>query len=317
MVGDEKDMEIADVKQQIKTGQFDKFYIFYGEEHAIMKIYLEMMAKKGNYEIAYVDSLMDLMTGAKTNSLIQNRHLYIIMDDKEYLTNEKMWEKFKGLKDDIVVFYYTSADKRLKFWKNNKDRAIEFGKLEDRILIKYIQKKLPLSDDVCMELIRACEGDYGRILLELDKIDAYWQTVKHDKIRYDEDTVAKILFKESAIYRQPKDAIFDFVGAVLERRPAKAYDLLQQSKAVGEASLVLISVLYNNIKTLLQVQSGKSWKELGLNGFAVKNVIAYKNNYSNAELVRAMKLLRDVEKGIKTGSIPDELSVEYFLVQIM
>lgn len=310
MVGDEKDMEIADVKQQIKTGEFDKFYIFYGEEHAIMKIYLEMMAKKGNYEIAYVDSLMDLMSGVTTKALIQNRHLYIIMDDKEYLTNEKMWEKFTGLKDDIVVFYYTSADKRLKFWKNNKDRAIEFGRLDTRILVKYIQKDAPFSNDVCEELINVCQNDYGRILLEIDKVKAYSKSQAVEA-----DWAFEKLVKEGVIYRPAKDAIFDFVAAVLERRPSKAYDLLQQSKAVGEANLVLISVLYNNIKTLLQVQSGKSWKELGLNGFAVKNVIAYKNNYSNAELVRAMKLLREIEKGIKTGSIPDELSVEYFLVQ--
>ena len=40
-----KNMEITEVKNHIKTGQYDKFYIFCGEEHAVMKIYLKMMAK--------------------------------------------------------------------------------------------------------------------------------------------------------------------------------------------------------------------------------------------------------------------------------
>lgn len=305
-------MEITDVKQQIKTGNFDKFYIFYGEEHAVMKIYLNMIAEKLGCKVTYVDSLMELMTGVRTKSLVSERHLYIIMDDKEYLTNEKMWEKFTGLKDDVVVFYYTTSDKRLKFWKQNKDRAVEFAKLDTRILTKYIQKDSPLSNESCERLIELCEHDYGRILLEIDKIRAYSiaEAVTPDGA-LDE------LIKSGCIYRAPKDAIFDFVAAFLERRPSKAYDLLQQSKAVGEANMVLLSVLYNNIKQLLQVQSAKDYKALGFNGFVLKNILPYRNNYSNGELVKAMKLIRECEKGIKTGQIPDDLSVEYLMVQVM
>ena len=272
-----------------------------------------MMANKANLELTYVDSLVDLMTGVKTKALIPVRHLYVIMDDKEYLTNERMWEKFTGLKDDVVVFYYTTVDKRLKFWKNNKDRAVEFGRLDDAVLIKYIKKECPdMPENLCSRLIDACDSDYGRILSELDKVRHY---SNHEAVRA--DYVLEKFLDNGTIYRNPKDAIFDFVAAVLERHPTKAYDLLQQSKAVGEANMVLISVLYNNFKTLLQVQSGKSWKELGLNGFAVKNVAPFKNNYSNSEIVHAMKVIREIEKGIKTGAIPDDLSVEYFLVQVI
>jgi len=63
-------MEISDVKQHIKTGNFDKFYVFYGEEHQVMKIYLNMMAEKLGCKITYVDSLMELMTGVRTKSLV-------------------------------------------------------------------------------------------------------------------------------------------------------------------------------------------------------------------------------------------------------
>jgi DNA polymerase III delta subunit len=255
---------------------------------------------------------MELMTGVRTKALVSERHLYIIMDDKEYLTNEKMWEKFTGLKDDVVVFYYTTSDKRLKFWKQNKDRAVEFAKLDTRILTKYIQKEAPLSNESCEKLIELCENDYGRILLEIDKIRAYSIAEAVNP-----DWALDKLIEQGVIYRAPKDAIFDFVAAFLERRPSKAYDLLQQSKAVGEANMVLLSVLYNNIKQLLQVQSAKDYKALGFNGFVLKNILPYRNNYSNGELVKAMKLIRECEKGIKIGQIPDELSVEYVMVQVM
>lgn len=300
-------MEISDVKNMIKTGNFPKYLIFHGPEHAIMKIYIDMIAKKGGYKISYADSLINLMIGARTKSLFNVPHIYIVMDDKEFMTNDNMWS-FNGLKDDIVVFYYTSTDKRLKFWKHFKDEAVEFPLLDTRILTKYIQKDIDLSNESCEELIEICEHDYSRILLEIDKIKMYMG----DKLLPDD--AFSILVSDGTIYRPAKDAIFDFVAAVLERNPSKAYNLLDQSKRVGEANMVIISVLYNNIKTLLQVQSAKDYKKLGLNGFAVKNVIKYKNNYSNGELVKAMKLLRKCEIGIKTGEIPDELSVDYFLV---
>lgn len=305
-------MERNDVKQMIKTGEFPSYLIFYGQEHAIMKIYIKMMAEKAGLDIVYADSVVDLMTGARTKSLVKVNHLYIVMDDKEFLDTEKMWDKFKGLKDDVVVFYYSTADKRKKFWKHFKDKAVEFTQLDTRILTKYIQKEAPFNDKDCELLIDICANDYGRILLEIDKVKEYSRA-----LAITADSALHELIDKGVIYRQPYDAIFDFVAAFLERRPSKAYNLLQQSKDVGEANMVLLSVLYNNIKTLLQVQSAKDYKALGLNGFAVKNVIAYKGNYSNAELVKAMKLIRQVEKGIKTGTIPDELSVEYVMVSIM
>lgn len=306
-------MEISDVKQHIKTGNFQKFYIFYGEEHAVMKIYLNMMAEKLGCKITYVDSLMELMTGVRTKALVSERHLYIIMDDKEYLTNEKMWEKFTGLKDDIVVFYYTTTDKRLKFWKNFSDTAVEFSKLNDSVLMKYIEKEIgKQSESVMKELIDACQSDYGRILLELDKVQQYAEATGTI-----ENGILENFLADGTIYKPDSDAIFDFTAAVLARNPVKAYNLLQQSKNIGEASLTLISVLYNNIKTLLQVQSAKDYKKLGLNGFVLKNTLPYRNNYSNGELVKAMRLLRKCEKGIKTGEIPDNIAVDYFLVQVM
>jgi len=300
-----------EIKGHIKNGKFDPWYIFCGEEHEIAKIYIHMMADKFNADVQYVDSITDLHIRTKVSSLFSEHHLYVLIDDKEFLTNEKLWG-FSGIKDAIVIFYYTSVDRRLKFWKNFQDRAANFERLEDRILVKYINKEISLSEENCRLLIDACEGDYGRILSELDKIKQYgeWSQV------INEDKIFELLLKAGVIYRQPKDAIFDFVNAFLERDAIKAYNLLEQSYEVGEANMTLLSVLYNNVKTLLQIQSGDV-KGLGLNGWTIKNISPYKGNYSNGELVRCMRLIRQCEKGIKTGTMPDDISVNYVMVNVM
>lgn len=308
-------MDINSLKAQIKSGKFSPYYIFYGEEHYILKRYIDIIAEKAKLKISYIDNLGSVFAKITQKSLLNEHYLYVIIDDKEFLTNEKAWDALgdgRKLKDDRVIFYYTSVDKRIKFWKKFQEPGVEFAKLDERILTKYIRKEIPLSEDNCQILIDVCEGDLSRIFLEVDKIKQYSKKFTGD---YGADNFFHMLLSQGAIYRAPKDAIFDFVNAVLERDVNKSWDLLEQSYAVGEANMVLLSVLYNNVKTLLQVKSGE--KNLGLNGWAVKNVSPYKDNYSNSELVRFMRLIRQAEKGIKTGKMPDELSVESILVQVM
>ena len=133
------------------------------------------------------------------------------------------------------------------------------------------------------------------------------------------DTAFEKLLKDGTIYKPAKDAIFDFVEAVM-CRSIKCWDLLYQSYAVGEANMVLISVLYNNIKQTLQVQSCNSAdisKSTGLTGWQIQCVKKHLNKYSSGELVAGMKLLQKIESGIKTGKIEDEISIEYFLVNFL
>lgn len=310
-------MNIGDVKQHIKSGKFDNFYIFYGEEHYILKEYINKIAEKTGLKISYIDNLGSVFAKISQKSLIKEHFLYVIVDDKEFLTNEKAWSALgdgRQFKDDKVIFYYTSADKRVKFWKNYKDRAVEFPFMSEDILLKYIKRSVSnLSDENCHHLIEICGSDYSRIALELDKIKQFSIAGMYGDL----DKVFAHLINVGAIYKEPKDAIFDFVGAVLERDAVKAFNLLEQSYAVGEANMVLLSVLYSNIRTLFMIQASKSTKGLGLNGWVVKNTIQYKGNYTNGELARALKLIRASEKGIKTGAISDEMSVQSILVQIM
>ena len=302
-------MEISDVKQQIKTGDILPLYIFYGDEGAIIKEYIKQIAKKSGSAIIYDNSISDLVHYSKSTALIQEKYVHVLLDDKEFLTNEKAWS-FTGIKGDIVIFQYTNCDKRLKFWKNFSNTCVEFKKLDTEILIKYIQKKIDLSRENCLKLIDCCEGDYFRILLEIDKI-------QHFEARPNlyPNSIFELLLKAGVIYQAPKDAIFDFVKAFLDRDTILAQELLKQSYAVGEATLVLISVLYDNVKTLLQVKSGD--KSLGLNGWQVKNVSAYKDKYTNGELVNCMRLLRKCEKGIKTGTMPENIAMQYVIVNVM
>lgn len=134
------------------------------------------------------------------------------------------------------------------------------------------------------------------------------------------DEAFEILLKDGTIYEPPYDAIFDLVDAILDRKVNKAFDLLQQSYAVGEATMVMLSVLYNNAKALLQVQSYQGdniTKATGLTGWQIKQAKTHAGKYSESELIYIVQLIQKVESGIKTGRMEDEFAMQYLLTRIM
>lgn len=130
----------------------------------------------------------------------------------------------------------------------------------------------------------------------------------------------EILLKDGTIYEPPYDAIFDLVDAIMARDVNRAFDLMGQSYAVGEATMVMLTVLYNNMKALLQVKTytGENIsKGTGLTPFQIRNVKKYVKNFSENRLTYIVHLIHKVTNGIKTGRMEDEFAMQYLLVHIL
>ena len=310
-------MEISQVKSDIKQNTLKPIYIFIGEELEVMNIYLKQMSTKGNKQLFRTDTFRQVYKTCKSPKMMSEPKLYVVRDDNEVLTNEKIHKLLtdtEWVKNNVLVLVFTTIDKRSKFYKSYKDTIVEFNPLESPILKKYIQKQISLSDKNCDKLIEVCESNYGRILLEIDKIKRFDHEMTIGK-----DNAFEHLLYDGTIYQPPKDAIFDFVDAVLNRS-SKCFDLYEQCLAVGEASMVMLSVLYNNAKQTLQVQSCQSkdiGKTTGLTGWQIQCAKKYVGRYKTSELIHIMKLIRNMEIGIKTGKVEEKFAVPYILVNIL
>ena len=209
------------------------------------------MSKVSGKELKYVDGVAGIYSKLQLSSLVSKSYIYVVRDDRELMQNEKLQSQLDNvLKNNILVLLLTAVDKRLKFYKQYKDTIIEFEPLKPVILRKYIQKEIDLSDKNCDKLMEVCEYDYGRCLLEVDKIKCFDHEATNSAFEH--------LLKCGVIYQPPRDAIFDFVDAVLDAKVNLSYNLYEQCLAVGEAVMVMISVLYNNARAVLQVQSCNS-----------------------------------------------------------
>lgn len=316
-------MTIAELKAQMMSHNMKDVYLFVGPEIAVRDIYIKQIAKMGQYSIKWVDTPADILKSIRSNSILQQKTLFILTECAELVKNEKcqqILEMDKG--KNMLLCLFTSLDKRIKFYKQYKDNIVEFEPLQPEILKKYIKKEIELSDKDCEKLMEICEGDYGRCLLEIDKMKIYIKAF-NSKSGFDGYTAEDCFyyFIQSGIIHQPaKDVIFDFVDAVMQRNAYTAFKLMQESYDSGEATLVMLSNLYSNFKAVLQVQSCES-KDVsnctGLTGWQITNARKYLNRYSIRELIDAMGWIRKAEVGIKSGTVEEMLAVPQILVNIM
>ena len=309
-------MDLTTLKTHIKNKAFDPFYIFTGPEVGVMDIYIRQIAKVQSADVVMLDGIEDLAKKMHKGSVVRSTHIYILRDSKQFIQDNDLALKITNagaLSGDILILVYTSIDKRSKVYKTFQDKIVDFQPMKPEILTKYIQKEINLSDNACAKLIEVCESDYSRILLEIDKIRRYV-----DATNLDAESAFARLMKAGAIFQPPKDAVFDFVDAVLKGQKELAFYLLKSSYEFGEATMVLLSNLYNSTKQLLQVQSysgeGKITEATGLTPFQVKLASGRKGRNSTGDLIYLMRLVRDTEKGIKTGQIEDAVALEYILV---
>ena len=316
-------MNVADVKAQIQSGNLNHVYIFTGEEIEVQRIYINHIAERSKTSIQRIDSIDSILDTLKRKSLLNRNLCVVVRDDKSFMQDEKLQDTIKSIiGDNILILIYTNLDKRTKFYKKYSKDIVDFELLSEQLLVKYIQKEIPLSLKNCKKLIEVCESNYGRILLEIDKIKkytfAYYNGHELKVGCYDKSFIT--LLDDGTIYQPPKDAVFDFVDAVLRRQVNRAFDLLEQSYAVGEATMVLLTVLYNNTRQVLQVQSCESTdivKSTGLTQWQIKCAKEKMGKYSVGELVRILKLVQFVESGIKSGKIDEDNAMRYILVKIL
>lgn len=310
-------MDVSSLKAKIKSKQIPHYLIFTGPEWKVQQIYIQQIAKVLGLEVVYLDSYSEVYSKIRSRTLTSSSKLFLLRDDTEIQSSDKITTQriVDSLKDNFLIHILTNTDKRKKYYKENQDRIVDFESLSDSALKKYIKREVDLSDENCQRLIEVCEHDYGRCLLELDKIRRFHIVTER---LYDQSFIS--LLQDGTIYTPPYDAIFDLVSAILDRKVNKAFDLLQQSYAVGEATMVMLSVLYNNAKAVLQVQTYKGdnlSKGTGLSGWQIKNAKAHVRKYSDKELVHMLQMIQKVESGIKTGRIEDEIAMSYLLVNVL
>ena len=314
-------MELLALMQSIIDKDPPKFMILFGDEQKVADIYIDKIAELG-YKKRSIDTVSQAVANCSTKSLLSSKNLFLINEDKEFMKAESSWDTVESIvssSDNIMVIRYAKIAKNTKFYKHNISNAIEFQKLDTSILCNYILKELPdFSYDNCEMLAGLCSNDYGRILLEIDKIIHY----RDAKSVQDSNIAFLELYNSNAIYSDVGDITFELTDAVVIGDIEKSFLLLEQAKRSGEPALRICSILYSNFRNMLAILCLGSDKSnaSARTGIESKKLYVQMKKcgaYNIPECIRNVNICQRVETGIKNGQIDSDIALDYLITSLL
>ena len=313
-------MELIDLMKKISSNDIPHFLILFGEEQKIIDIYINNIRDKIMAKKVVKESVSSVVKNIGKKSIDKCKKLYIVTEDIAFTKLEDNWESAKNaINKDYVILRYNSLDKRSAFVRKNQQNIVEFSHLSDDVLQQYIQRDLPdLSDENVSKLISYCNNDYGRILLEVDKIKQY-SSVRTDLTI---DSCFAQLDKQGLFHKEIGDITFELTDAVLGGYPEKAIQKLDEAKRKGEPAMMISSILYNGFRNLLAYQGlGKNkqgaMERTGMTKGELWGCTKNVGGYSIEEVKRNMLFCQKVESGIKMGTIDEDIALEYLVLSCL
>jgi DNA polymerase III delta subunit len=311
-------MNLAELKKCIVEKQFDNVYIFTGDEIKIMNIYIKQIADLQNRAVVRRDTVGEIFKTLKVSRLTKDSNVYVILDDMDFIKQEKYWEQLMtATKDHTIILVYSQMDKRGKFYKQYKDKVCEFEKLHESVLAKYIQKEVHLNTDRAKELSLMCDNSYNRILMEVDKLKHLLELNRYST----EEDILDLMIEQGLIYTTKTDIVFQVVDAICKRDVETTLELLSHLDVVKDSPIAVLSLLYTNIKSMLLVrvcpQGAKISDTTGLTGWQIKMAYEKGYNYEPEELLGIMEVIKYIDEAIKIGRIEPQYALPYLITQVM
>lgn len=299
-------MDLVELNKQIRTRQLEKFYIFTGKEIGLQHLYLDMISK----DCVYIDAVSSIYRTLTSNMMkFAKPKIYVVRDDKEFITSEKAWKDIKDkIKNGTLILLLTDINKTSKFYTAYKNDIIEFNPMTTQQLIPTVSKMIDGSTGALEYFIESCNNDYTTILNNLDKCKRLGYTRMSKSVS---DEVAP---------RKETTNLFDLVDSILSKDRSKAINLATIHFTNDDNPLGFFMFLYKKLKQCILI-AGQDYsddiaKVAGLNNWSWKK-LAQTVKLQPSELLTSLRILEKYDSGIKTGIYTPELAFYSSIIEII
>ena len=317
-------MELLDIMKRIGNNDIPHFLIFFGDEQKIIDIYIQNIVQSADGKKVVVDNVSQAIKDNGKKSLDKSIKVYVVTEDTTFLTKEESWENVrKSMHKNYLILRYHSLDKRSAFVRKNQQNIVEFSHLSDDVLQQYIYRDLPdLGEKNASKLISYCNNDYGRILLEVDKIKQYHEYIACFTNGISIDDCFDELDKQGLFHKEIGDITFELTNAVLGGYPEKVMQKLDEAKRKGEPVMTIAYILYSGFRNLLAYQGlGKNkqgaMERTGMTKGELYGCTKNVGGYNVEEVKRNMLFCQKVESGIKMGTLDEDIALEYLVLSCL
>ena len=326
----DREQSMQTLNQDIKTREFKRFYLLFGEEEFLKQSYKkrlrEAIAGDDTMNYNYFEGkgmdVRELISLANTMPFFSERRLILVEDSGFFkAASDELVEAMADIPDTTcMVFVESAVDKRNRLYKKVKELgyAAELKKQDASQLARWAAGILARNGRkitaATMELFLEKTGDdMETISSELEKLISY--TLGRDVIT-EEDV-------EAICTTQVSNKIFDMITAIANRQTRKAMDLYEDLLTLKEPPMRILFLIARQFNQILQVKElmGQGMDKstiasrMKLQPFVAGKIMLQARTFSREQILSYVNLCVDAEESVKTGRLTDRLAVELLIAK--
>ena len=288
-----------------KTGTLNGcFVLLYKDNDFLARQYARGIIDLNKLECVYCDSVDDIPVNVVNIFGDDSLDTEYILSSEEFdSTDVRLLSK-----NLIVITKKITKESKEKF----KGSIIELPALDEWCIKDYIFSVTNADEKNVEDLYALCGGDIYRIDNELNKLKVFDETYRNILL---EKMISDKAFGDVSRY-----SILNLSNAIITRKTDDVSRMMQEIESMDVNVFALITLLYNGFKNVVAIQLSKNPtpESTGIKQgqfYAIrKNNIGY---YNKDSLYAIIEFLSGVDKMIKSGKLPIEISIDYIVYNIL
>ena len=319
------------INQDIKTGQFHRAYLLYGEEDYLKLQYRDRLVRaltggqeSMNFSRMEGDDcdLKGLIDLAQTMPFFADHRCILIMESGFFnSSNDELAAYLETVPETaVLIFVEKAVRKSTRPFKAmvKYGYACEFLKPDERTLMQWIggrlsKEKKTMSPEAWREFFLRSGENMENMEREYEKLVTYCL----DRERIELDDVRAITS------RPLNNRVFDLIDAMARRDGKLLLEHYADMIAAKEPPLRILSLIERQFIQMLAVRQMSSdhlsdreiGQKIAVSPYIVGKIRRSSESYSQEQIRQLLADASDMEERIKTGKITDRLGVEVLMMR--
>ena len=318
------------INEDIKSGQYKKVYLLYGEESFLKQSYKkklkEAVAGDDTMNYNYFEGkgldVNELISLSDTMPFFSDKRLIIIEDSGFFKTSSEALADYLPMIPDTtcILFVEDAVDKRNRLFKKVKElgHAAEMKRQDSAQLARWAgtilaQNGRKITGSSMNLFLERTGDDMENIRMELEKLISY--TMGSDVVTTED--------VEAVTTVQVTNKIFDMVNAIVTRKTRLAMDLYEDLLTLKEPPMRILFLIARQFNQLLLVKEmtakgtdrGTIASKLKIPPFVAGKVSGQAGAFTREQILSYVKGCVEAEEAVKTGKMNDRMAVELLITR--
>ena len=327
-------MTYEQLHSRLSKEEFSSIYLLYGEETYLIDQSLKLIKEKvlqGGLEDLNLDVFYGRSTemGTVVDTIEQlpmmAAHRLVILREFQDLREAELQKLMPHLQEPfdstVVVLVATQLDKRKKHAKKllslSHVTAVEYKRPYENEIPRWIDRmakdyQLQLSSQARSFFHQAVGNNLDEIAAELRKLSQF--VGEKQKVELKD-------IKEVVSYSRV-DSVFELTNAIGAGQIQKSFSHLNNLIENGQSEVGISALVARHLRILSMVKEGRRQgtpdralsSQLGVSPYFLKDYISQSEKWSREKLQKTTGLLADLDRDLKSSSMPPRLCLENFLM---